>query len=211
MAIAAQGTGLAGNWTRRGALGLILALAVPLPRAGQAQEEGGPVLLVSRKRLLNETAHAQALSKAEIELTAELQRRVDMVKAELAAEEQELAKLRNSLPRDEFDRRVALFDRRVRDERRLTQQHATKLQNALRAERLKLVEAIGPLLEAVRATKGAQAILNADQVLAADPAIDVTAEVIAQFNKTVPPPIIPDLKTLAPEEGAPAPSEPAQQ
>ena len=211
MATAAQGTGLAGSWTRRSALALILALAAPWPRAAQAQEAGGPVLLVSRKRLLHETAHAQALSKAEIELTAELQRRVNAVKAELTAEEQELAKLRGSLPRDEFDRRVAAFDRRVRDERRLTQQHATNLQNALRAERLKLVEAIGPLLEAVRATKGAQAILNADQVLAADPAIDITAEVIAQFNMTVPPPIIPELETLAPEESAPASVEPEQQ
>lgn len=215
MASAAPGEGRTGreahSWSRRRTLGLIAALAAPWPLPVQAQGQGDQILVVSRKRLLHETQHAQALSSAEIELTAELQRRVDAIKAELTAEEQELARLRGSLPRDEFDQRVATFDRRVRDERRRTQQHATNLQNALRTERLKLVESIGPLLEAVRVAKGAQLILNADQVLAVDHTTDVTAEVIAQFDAAVPPPVIPDLDALAPVENSPVPHEPPQQ
>lgn len=188
------------RWTRRRvmALSVPVALGLAMPAIGSAQTQ--PILMVSRKRLLHETSHARLLRNAEDAMTDDLQRQVDAVKAELNAQEQELVTLRRTLPRDEFDQRVAAFDQRVREERRRAQQHAINVQNALRAERLKLVEAIGPLLEAIRADHGAQVILNADQVLVADFRIDVTDEAIARFNNEVPLPEIPELATLAPPD-----------
>ena len=180
------------------ALSLPLALTLALPVTGAAQSSD--ILIVSRRRLLHETRHAQMLKSAEDTMTAELQRQVDAVKARLNAEEQELARLRHTLPREELEQRVAAFDHWVRMERRRAQQHATNLQNAFRAERLKLVEAIGPVLESIRVARGANAILNADQILVAASEIDVTDEAIAHFNDEVPPPEIPDLAALAPPE-----------
>ncbi|MFQ5564987.1 MAG: OmpH family outer membrane protein [Paracoccaceae bacterium] len=196
------------SWTRREAV----ALAVLVPGMGLnlAAAAEAAILTVSRKRLLNDTAHARALLQSEIELTARLQRRVDAIKEALAAEEQELARLRPTLDREVFAARVAEFDRNVRRQRRTSQEHAARLQSAFRAERLKLVEALGPLLEEVRQAHGASVILNSDQLLTSDPALDVTDEVIARFNDTVPPPVFPDLDALAPapapvEEGEPPP------
>ena len=187
-------------WTRRrtivlavSALGLGQGLGLGRAAAGEAV-----ILIVSRKRLLNDTAHARALLKAEIELTSELQLQIDAIKAELNAEEQELARLRPTLDREVFAARVAAFDRKVRRQRRAAQKYAAALQNAFRAERLKLVEALGPLLEEVREVHGASVILNSDQVLASDLALDVTDEVIARFNATVPPPVVPGLDLLGP-------------
>ena len=181
---------------------VLLALAGAALMAPFASAQSPAILTVSRNRVLRETTHARLLSKAESDLTAELQARVDVVKAELNAEEQELARLRRTMDRSDFERRVAEFDERVRNERRTAQQHAKNLQAALRAERLKLVEALTPLLEAVRADAGAQVILNSDQLLTADPANDVTAQVLERFNAQVPPPVIPDLDALAPERPA---------
>lgn len=197
-------------WTRRMAIALaILPLGLGLGRAGA---DAVTILIVSRKRLLNDTDHARALLKAEIELTAVLQRRVDAVKEELNAEEQELTKLRPSLAREVFDERVAAFDRKIRSQRREAQQYAANLQNVFRVERLKLVEALDPLLEEVRVAHGANVILNADQVLALDPALDVTDEAIARFNSDVPPPEIPDPGTINPDPDgvAPAGEQPQQ-
>jgi len=184
------------QWTRRrvllvasGAVGLSCAL--PCVAAAQS-----PILIVARKRLLNETAHARLLLAAEQKLTEELQGRVDRIKSDLAAEEKELAELRPQLGREEFDARVTAFDRRVRLERRRSQQWAAALQNAFRSERLKLVEAIGPLLEEVRADHGASLIINSDQAMAADPNLDITDEVIARFNATIPGPVVPTLESL---------------
>jgi Skp family chaperone for outer membrane proteins len=203
----APGSGL---WTRRRTIALaVLGLGLgPFsgPEPGRAAADEAAIFIVSRNRLLNDTAHARALLKAETELTAELQLQIDAIKAELTAEEQELARLRPTLDREVFATRVAAFDRNVRRQRRAAQKHAAALQNAFRAERLKLVEALAPLLEEVREARGASAILNSDQVLASDPALDITDEVIARFNATVPPPVLPGLGPLAP---APRPVQPA--
>ncbi len=190
------------SWTRRRTIALaVSALALGLGQGlglGRAAAGEAVILIVSRKRLLNDTAHARALLKAETELTAELQLQVDAIKSELTAEEQELARLRPTLDREVFATRVAAFDRKVRRQRRAAQKYAAALQNAFRAERLKLVEALGPLLEDVREVHGASVILNSDQVLASDLALDVTDEVIVRFNATVPPPVVPGLDLLGP-------------
>ncbi|MGR3716791.1 MAG: OmpH family outer membrane protein [Thermohalobaculum sp.] len=196
-------------WTRRKAIALaVLGLGLGLG-LGRATADEAAILMVSRKRLLNDTTHARALLKAEIELTSELQRRIDAIKAELTAEEQELTRLRPTLDREVFAARVAAFDRNVRRQRRAAQKQAAALQSAFRAERLKLVEALDPLLEEVREANGASAILNSDQVLASDPALDVTDEVIARFNATVPPPVVPDLEVISPAQ--PPAQPPAQE
>ena len=201
----------ASPWTRRKAIALGL---VPMGLgpvgfvASRAAAEPAGILVVSRKRMLNETAHARALLKAEIALTAELQKRVDQIKAELTAEEQELARLRPTLEREVFDARVAEFDRKIRSERRAAQKQGADLQNIFRAERLKLVEAMGPLLEEVRAAHGASVILNLDQTLTSDPALDVTDELIALFNANVPAPVFPKFEALFPTQLPVSPTEP---
>lgn len=181
------------RWTRRRTL--TLALAALAPGAAMAQERG-PVLLVSRRRMLNETRQARALVEAEQRMTAELQARIDRVKRELAETEQELARLRESLSREEFEERTQAFDRRVRRQRREAQRQAAALQNAFRAMRVQLLEAMDRFLRQVRAQRGARLILDADSALAWDPAADITGEVIAAFNTNVSMPQIPGLETL---------------
>ena len=188
------GTARSGGWTRRAALA-VAALPLLLAFPAQAQQPSG-VLVVSRKRLLNETSHARALVEAEKKLTAELQSRIDETKRELAAEEQELARLRSTLPRDEFEARTSAFDRRVRRERREAQRQAAALQTAFRAERVKLLEALHTVLEQVRAERGASVILNEEQVMAVDPATDITDAVIERFDATTSPAEVPTLEEV---------------
>lgn len=192
------------HWTRRRALVLALLPLVPAPALAQ---QGAPVLGVSRRRLLNETAYARALVEAEQRMTSKLQSRIDETKRELAEQEQELARLRATLPRDEFEARTSAFDRRVRRERREAQRQAAALQTAFRNERVKYLEILDSVLERVRAEHGASLIVNSDDALALDPAIDITDAVIARFDQAVSPPEIPDLDSflagVAPEEDAP--------
>jgi outer membrane protein len=173
---------------------LVLLGLVPA-RLARGQERA-PILVVSRKRLLNDTRHARALLEAEQRMTAELQARVDATKRALTEEEEELARLRATLPSDAFAARTTAFDRKVRRERREAQRQAAALQNAFRAERVKLLEAIEGILDEVRAERGAGLILDEDDALAADPALDITDAVIARFEASVPLPEIPDLEAL---------------
>lgn len=188
-------------WTRRQTLALaMLALVVaPLAPSVAVAQGRAPILTLSRRRLLNETRQARALLEAEQRMTAELQARIDETKRELAAEEQELAERRSTMPREEFEERTAAFDRKVRGERREAQRQAAALQTAFRSLRVRLLSTIDAVLERVRAERGAGLILDRDDTLAADPALDITDEVIAVFETAVPMPEIPDLESLLAE------------
>ncbi|MEO1458811.1 MAG: OmpH family outer membrane protein, partial [Pseudomonadota bacterium] len=122
------------------------------------------------------------LARAEREMTAALQATVDATKRQLTAEEEELARIRGNLARETFEARVAAFDQRVRAERRAAQSCAAALQQVFRAARRRLVEALGPVLEVVRARRDADLVVNADSVLAARPGTDVTSEVIERLD-----------------------------
>ncbi|HUS55323.1 MAG TPA: OmpH family outer membrane protein [Thermohalobaculum sp.] len=204
-------------WTRRMAIALAVLPLLSLPGFDPglgfslAKADQTAILMISRKRLLNDTEHARTLLRAEIELTAELQRRIDAIKVELTDEEQELARLRPTLDRTEFADRVAKFDRRLKSQRHDAQKYAANLQSVFRAERLKLSEALKPLLAQVLEAHGAAAILDTDQLLASDPALDVTDEAIARFNATVPLPAIPNLEAIGPDISSGPNGEPAAQ
>ena len=194
----------AGALTRRSALALTV-LPLVLALAPARAQEPTPILTVSRQRLLNDTAYARALVEAEQRMTAELQSRVDETKRTLASREQELARLRGTLPRDEFEALTNAFDRRVRRERREAQRQAAVLQSAFRNERVKLLEILDAFLERVRAERGASVILNQDEAIASDPALDITDEVLARFDQAAPPPEIPKLEAIL--ANAPEPPE----
>lgn len=204
-----QGGSRARRWTRREALragGMLAtaALATTVLAPGLSAAEPAPAILtVSRQRLLNETRYARALAEAERRMTAELQARIDATKRELTEREQELTRLRGTLPRDEFEGLTEAFDRRVRRERREAQRLSAALQTAFRNERVKLLEMLDGFLEQVRVERGASLILNRDDAIASDPAIDITDEVLSRFDANVPPPEIPDLDSIVSEAPEP--------
>lgn len=193
----------------RAAPALIALLFSGLAAWPAPAQEATPVLVVSRDRVLAEAAPAEKLNDAEAAMTAELQARVDRLKAGLADEEQELTQLRSTLPPEEFERRVRDFDRRVRSEREITQRRAAALQTAFRQARQTLVESLVPILVTLSRERGAKLVLDSDQILVAHPSIDVTDEAIALLGR-VPMPALPTLEALPPvEEGLPAPDAPA--
>lgn len=189
--------------------GLAAALATltglsALPGRGAAQtvpgEDGAAAsfVVVSRDRILREATAARRLRDAEETITARLQGQIDETKAAFAAEEEELARLRGELPSEEFEARVADFDRRVRLARRNAQERAAVLQKAFQDARAAIVAALPGLMERLRVESGASAVLNADQVLALDPAVDLTDRAIALFDAEGPSPEPPDIDLSAP-------------
>jgi len=181
------------------------AVALCVPAATRA-EPGSHLLVVSRRRILEETVAGRALREAESAASAAFQTRVEDAKRALEARESELARLRGSLSREEFRRQTEAFDNAVRSTRRETQRQAALMQKAFRAAHERLVAALDPILAALLADHGADAVLDAEQVLAARAAADVTEEAIARFDAQVAPVEIGlrDLPPLLPEEFTPA-------
>lgn len=189
-----------GSWPSRRLLvaGLGAGLgAVALSGSARAQTPA-EVVIVSRERILREAEAARRLRVAEEEMTARLQGQIDDTKVSFAEEEEELTRLRAELPAAEFEARIADFDQRVRQARRVAQERAAILQKGFQDARAAIVGALPSLMERLRVESGARLIVNADQVLAADAAADVTDRAIALFDAEGPLPDIPDLDLSQP-------------
>jgi Skp family chaperone for outer membrane proteins len=177
------------------AAGIGAAALVGVRAGAQATTE---VVVVSREGILLEARAARRLREAEEEMTARLQGQIDETKAEFAEEEAALTELRGTVPAAEFEARVADFDQRVRLARRVAQERAAILQKGFQDARAAIVAALPALMERLRIEAGARVIVNADQVLAADPAIDLTERAVALFDAEGPMPAIPEIDLSRP-------------
>src|SRR5690625_4067973 len=176
----------------------------------------GSIIILSRERLLREAAASRQLAEAEAALTEQLQTQIDTTKEALAEEEEELARIRGQLSEAEFEARGADFDRRVRQARRVAQERAAILQTEFQEARAAVLGYLPELIERLREETGASLVLDAEQVLARDDAIDVTDRAIALFGSEGPAPEVPELdlsapllEPQAPESEAPASPDPA--
>jgi Skp family chaperone for outer membrane proteins len=167
------------------------------------------VVVVSRERILREAEAAHRLRAAEEEMTARLQAQIDETKVRFADEEEELTRLRGELAGPEFEARVADFDQRVRQARRVAQERAAILQKGFQDARAAIVAALPALMERLRVEAGARLVVNAEQVLAADPSVDLTDRAIALFDAEGPSPAIPELDFSRPLSEPPATARPA--
>ncbi|MEM1300663.1 MAG: OmpH family outer membrane protein [Pseudomonadota bacterium] len=171
-----------------------LAASCAIPDVAWSAE----ILVVSRERVLREASIARTLKDAEEAMTRQLQTSVDDATARLAAEEEELAKLRAELDAEAFEQRAKDFDRRIRAVRRAAQERAAFLQRGFQEARASVVAALPSLLEQVRVARGASLVLNADQILAADAGVDVTEELIALMDAEGPRPLPPKIDLSLP-------------
>lgn len=204
----------AGRPSRRGLLAVGLGTAALAGGPALAQQ-APEVVVVSRERILREAEAAHRLRAAEDEMTARLQSQIDETKVRFASEEEELARLRAELPASEFETRIADFDQRVRQVRRVAQERAAALQKGFQDARAAIVAALPALIERLRVEAGARLVVNADQVLAADPSADLTDRAIALLDAEGPSPAIPELDLSRPlselqPETAPGAPQPAR-
>lgn len=175
-----------------GLTGLVFAASAP----GMAWAD--KIIMVSRERLLRESAAATALREAEDAMTKQLQASVDAAEAQLAAEEAELTKLRAQMAPAEFEERAKDFDRRIRNVRRQTQERAAFLNRGFQEARSTLLAALPELFEKVRLDAKADVVLSADHVLAATQGVDVTDQVLQLMDAEGPRPPAPKIDLASP-------------
>ncbi|MEM6904585.1 MAG: OmpH family outer membrane protein [Pseudomonadota bacterium] len=166
------------------------------------------VLVVSRARILSETEAAQMLRLGEQSMRSTLRTWLTAHNRALDAEEAELSRLRGELSPEAFEDRTTEFDRRVRTIRRVAQRREAEIQTALREARNGLLTELYPVLIDILKQRGADVILDADQILIADPSVDMTDEVITAYDERVVPPPLPVFAPLEPAPPEAAPTQP---
>ena len=115
----------------------------------------GGILIFDRDAALRDSQPARKLAEAERAARRQLSAELDQLRLDLEAEEAEISKLRDTGPREAFEERVRLFDRRVRDARLESQRKGEALQARFSEARRRLAAALTPLLQAMLAETGA--------------------------------------------------------
>lgn len=134
--------------------------------------------MLDREAVLTASETGRALRSREAELRRALQAEFDEIKLELEASERELTRLRDELPKVEFDSRVEEFDTRVRAARRDSRERTQALEAAISDGRKAFDAALRPVLENVMRERSATVMLKADDVVIAANLVDVTQAVI---------------------------------
>ena len=141
------------------------------------------VLIIDHDKALNESAPGQALrALLQQRRAAQLQASAALDKA-MEAEETEIARIRDRLSREDFERRLQEFDQKVRQARRDNQMAVQAMQSEFDAAKRKLVQALNLILRDILQERGATVLLNAQTVIMARGEVDVTAEAIERFSQ----------------------------
>lgn len=109
----------------------------------------------------------------------------DRLAEEFSTEEQELTKLRQTLPAEEFRKRADEFDKRVVEVRREREAALVELQTKAEEERTAFFRAALPSLTALMRERGALAILDQRAIFVAADSIDATDELIARIDAEI--------------------------
>lgn len=192
-------------WVRRTGVALAaLALCcagVDLDPRARAQTEGGAgftigdrtardrptrVLVISVQRLNRESKAGRSISNQAERLRTELLAEIEATQEILRTEERALADLKDTLPKDEFDARVAAFKTEWRSVRRAEQAALEKLQVALRAASAAFREARNGVLTDLMTRYDGAVMLDEASVVLSSNALNVTDEAIALLDDAAP-------------------------
>lgn len=191
----------------RGAAGRAAVTAVGLLLAGGAQAQTAPpFLIVNQEQLLTEFQSGKALLAEEESQRDTLRNEARALDASFEEEERKLTEQRPTLDPAEFRRLSDAFDARVVQARREQDARSANLAQELDQSRRQFYARIAPILVQVMDRYGAQAVLDANSVLLADQALNITNAVIAEIDRPAGETAAPAMGTAP--DGTPAPFVP---
>lgn len=179
--------------TNKLVLGLLAAAAVTAPAAAQNRLPAAVVAVVDSGRIYAEcTACRAAVSQLQGQATA-LQTRQQALAAPIQTEGQAIEAAINALPAAQKQNPPAALQQRVQRWQQ-SQQTAntelqglqTRLQSTQAHVRQQLDARLGPIINQVMTSRGANIAVDTDATLARSNAIDVTADVLTALNAQVP-------------------------
>ncbi|WP_118132449.1 OmpH family outer membrane protein [Oceanicella sp. SM1341] len=174
----------AGPGRRLGAAALLAAfLAAGAVAAPAVAQDRLPVVIIYQEQLLEKSLAGQEFRRKEEQRTAELVAERKRIDAEFEAEEKRLAALRPAVSREEFSQLAKAFDQKVQAAREAQDQKAAEVAKEFDDNRRAFFEGLQPVLVEVMQTFGAGVMLDGRSVLLADPALDVTGDVISLMDQ----------------------------
>lgn len=161
--------------------------ALPGPAGGSAGQGTVPmaVLVLDVEQAYVSSAWGK---RAQINIEAaarEIEAENIRMEAQLVAEEQALARERDSLSAADFRHKAEAFDTRAQTVRRDRRQAAVDLGNRAQADRNAFLDATLPVIAGMMQERAAGLVLDRRQVLAAVNAVDVTQDLVERMDQQI--------------------------
>lgn len=186
------------NFVRLLALTLAVFSAVLLNGEALAQRGGGSVVLLDRQKVIVESAAYKSVDSQIKALADQVNASLNQQEAALKKDAEALQASRDSLSKDDFGKRLQALAQKELDFVTAQQVAQNELQLA-QANALKQLES--PLVEAVESIakkRKAGVVIERTMVIYAGSSPDITDDVLAQINKTMP--TIQVVKPTTPED-----------
>lgn len=167
------------------AVGVSLVLSVPAA-AQDNQRLLARIAILDVERVLTQSEAGKNALKQITDQRKRYQDEISKAEDQLRNEERDLVQSRATLAADAFDEKRRAFERKVQDTQRLVQQRSGTIDGMMRNAREQIGKAALAALQELIKERGFNVVLDRKQIVATDPGLEVTDEVLSRVNQRLP-------------------------
>lgn len=164
-------------------LAMLCATLLTLPQSATAADK---LAVVNIQIIMKDSKAANSVRDQVQTKQKQFQSELDKKEKELQEEDKELAKQRSLLSPEAFKQQYQQFRQKAATAQKEIQKKRVQLDKALGEALADIQQNVVTIVAEVAKEKGANMAISTSQVLYADPALDITSEVLTRLDKKVP-------------------------
>lgn len=166
--------------------GVVASIALAASASMAAPAAGVTIATVNIQEIMHDSTAAQSIKEQLDTKQKSFQAEMTKKEAQFNADEQELRKQRSVLAPEAFEKKFKAFKAKETAAQKEVQSKRAELDNAFSSSLAEIQKAVFDIVGAMAKEKGYIAVMPASQILWSDPSLDITKDVLAKLNTTLP-------------------------
>ncbi len=167
-------------------IAMMIVLAAALIVASPMGAKAADIAVVNIQQIMKDSTAAQAARQQLQAKQKEFQEQISAREKELQKEDQELAKQRSLMDQDAFKQKLVEFQQKAGNVQKEVREKRQTFTRAYENAISQLHEQVTGIIADIAAARGFKVALPTSQILYADPALDISAEVLQKLNQKMP-------------------------
>lgn len=144
------------------------------------------IAVVNIQKIMQDSKAAKAIRSQVKSKQKSFQAELDSKEDALQKEDQELAKQRSVLSQEAFEKKYRAFRKKAADAQKEVRAKRSKLDQGFNKALASVQQKVGEIVATICKEKGADVAISASQALYANPALDITDEVLKRLDSQMP-------------------------
>lgn len=168
------------------ALTLAFALTFTLAFAPASMAAAQKIAVVNIQQIMKDSTAAKSVREQLENKQKAYQAEITKKEEALKAEDKELGKQRSVLSKEAFEKKAAAFRKKATNMQKDVQSRKAMLDKGFQTALTDIQQAVTSIIADLAKEKGFQVAVPTSQILYADPATDISDDVLKQLNKKLP-------------------------